>query len=144
MIYRCNILTGYKSESDILYSTQDQGSQTHITGNTTPLLDVHQTSGGDGYPFKSNDGRTVWRWERKGEKVWGPIDLYNTDGSLKNSWDLKDDFDHTDTIALSKYNSSLGWVQVYIDHSDPTDRMWLLTHDLEMVVNNGTSLSNYH
>ena len=139
LIYRHNMFTGNQDNTHVNYSTQDQGSQSIITGTSGSLLDVYQSIGGDGPPLNSADGDWVWRWQREGSEVWAPAQLYN--GSTRKSvGSVNGDANSNSSTTFTK-STRVGWIQTYIDRDEPDKRMWLLGRRLDRATVSGTSIS---
>lgn len=139
LIYRHNMFTGNQDITHVNYSTQDQGSQSIITGTTGNLLDVYQSIGGDGPPLNSADGSWVWRWQREGGEVWVPAQLYN--GTTRKSvGSVNGDANANNSTTFTK-STRVGWIQTYIDRDEPDQRMWLLGRRLDRATVSGSSIS---
>ncbi|MGM0443835.1 MAG: discoidin domain-containing protein [Fibrobacterota bacterium] len=128
LIYRDNLFTGYKDETHIIYSTQDQGTQSIIPGTSGDLLDFYQSIGGDGPPLNSADGRHVWKWDRRGTEVWAPVQMYDGAGNMRSAGDINGRFSSSVTFSD---NTTVGWVRTAIDHDQPASRMWVLSRRLD-------------
>lgn len=139
LIYRDNLFTGYKDETHIIYSTQDQGTQSIIPGTSGEALDFYQSIGGDGPPLKSVDGRWVWKWQREGKEVFAPVEMYDGSGNMKSAGSISGALNSRPKATFSK-SSNVGWVQVYIDRDAPDTRMWLLGNRLDRATLNGSTL----
>lgn len=136
LIYRDNLFTGYKDETHIIYSTQDQGTQSIIPGTTGELLDFYQSIGGDGPPLKSVDGRWVWKWQREGGEVFAPVEMYDASGNMRSAATINGLLKNSPKASFTK-SSNVGWVQTYIDRNAPDIRMWLLGKRLDRVTVQG-------
>lgn len=137
LIYRDNLFTGYKDETHIIYSTQDQGSQSIIPGTSGDALDFYQSIGGDGPPLKSVDGRWVWKWNRQGKEVVAPVEMYDASGNMRSAAAIKSLHNNRPKASFTE-SSNVGWVQVYIDRDAPDTRMWLLSNRLDRATVNGS------
>lgn len=140
LIYRNNLFTGKNSVNDIVYSTQDQGSQDVIPGSSGNSLDVYQTIGGDGPPLKSIDGNWVWKWQREGKEVWIPEELYDASNNLKRIGTVSNAISNNASVTFAN-SSTVGWTQTYIDRAAPGERIWLLGKNLNRATVNGASIT---
>lgn len=146
LIYRNNLITGYKDETHIMYSTQDQGSQSVVKGTGGVLLDFYQSVGGDGPPFNSANGRYAWRYARTGKEVHIPTKVYDDSGEFKSARTLLADAKKNSKVEFTD-SSAFNWLQTYVDHDEPDKQMWLLGKRLDRAhvngnVITGTSISN--
>lgn len=140
LIYRDNLFTGALDETHYYYSTQDQGTQNVIRGETGTSLSVHQSIGGDGPPLKSADGYHVWKWQREGKQVWAPVDIYDNSNLPKSAGSINGGFGSKPSITLPD-NSHIGWIVTHIDQEFGDKHIWLQTQNLEKITWNGSSLS---
>ena len=140
LIYRNNMFTGKNDETHIIYSTQDQGAQSIIPGTTGESLDFYQSIGGDGPPLNSTDGDHVWMWQREGEKVWAPASMYDKSGNMLSAGSVKSAINSNSSTTFTK-STNIGWVQTYIDHDAPANRMWVLSNRLDRAEVSGSSIT---
>ncbi len=127
LVYRDNLITGYKHPDHIIYSTQDQGTGSILEPGTGDLLDFYQSIGGDGPPLGSYDGKSVWKWKRQGSEVYAPVQMYDASGNMRSAGSMNGMFSTKITFTE---NTAMGWVQAVFDHDEPGNRMWLLTRTL--------------
>jgi len=142
LIYRENLFTGGNNSNHINFSTQDQGSQSIITGTSGDVLDFYQNIGGDGPPFDSYDGQNLWKWERQGDKVYSPVKMYTNLGGFRSVSDMNSLFNSSATVTFAR-DTDMGWVQTYIDHNEPDKRIWMLSKKLDRATVSGSSLVGY-
>ena len=127
LIYRDNLITGYKSPDHIIYSTQDQGTGSILEAGTGDTLDFYQSIGGDGPPLGSYDGKNVWKWKRQGSEIYAPVAMYDASGNMRSAGTINGLFGQKISFTQS---TAMGWVQAVIDHDEPGNRMWLLAKTL--------------
>jgi hypothetical protein len=129
LVYRDCLFTGANNTDHINYGTQDQGSQSIIPGTDGDVLDFYQSIGGDGPPIDSYDGLNAWKWNRQGDKVWAPVEVYTSGGAFQSIGTINSRFNSSPTVDFPQ-NSDMNWVQTYIDHSAPDENIWILSRDL--------------
>lgn len=143
LVYRDALFTGNNDPTHINYGTQDQGSQSIIPGTSGNVLDFYQSIGGDGPNIDSQDGLNAWKWKRQGNEVWPPVKVYTAANAFKSIGSINGDFNNADKISFAGSTSYLGWTQNYIDRHAPSQRIWLLTRQLQRATWDGTTLSGH-
>ena len=142
LVYRQNMFTGKNNPDHIMYSTQDQGSGDVIPGSSGTLLDVYQGIGGDGPPLNSADGNWVWKWQREGKEVWAPAEIYDGSGNKRTVGTINGLINNNASTTFTK-TATVGWVQTYIDHDQPDQRIWILGRSLDRATVSGSTISGY-
>lgn len=143
-IYRGSSLTGYKDPRHIIYGTQDQGSQEFMP-SSSELLDtlyVHQRIAGDGAQYTSHDGNWVWRWNREGEVVIIPEELYDNNGNRRTIAQIRNLINNNQSATFTK-STNLSWLRVYIDRAAPAERLWVLAKRLDRATVVGNQMEGY-
>jgi hypothetical protein len=141
LIYRKNVFTGKNDPDHIIYSTQDQGSESIIPGTSGNVLDFYQIIGGDGPPLDSYDGDAVWKWERHGSIVYAPISMYNG-STLRTVGQINSLLISNPSVNFTQ-STNMGWVQTVIDHDQPGTNIWILSKKLDRASWNGTSITGH-
>ncbi len=141
LVYRDALFTGANDPNHIYFGTQDQGSQNIIPNSSGDVLDFYQTIGGDGPSIDSYDGRHAWKWNRTGDVVYAPVDVYTNSGEFRSMWSIYQQFSFSPMVEFSN-ESDMGWVQSYIDHHAPDENLWMLSKQLHRAHWDGSTLSS--
>jgi len=142
LVYRNAMFTGINNVDHINYGTQDQGSQNIIPGSSGDVLEFYQVIGGDGPSIDSYDGSNAWRWDRDGDKVWSPVNVYTSGGNVLSIGQINSQFNSSQTIDFTT-DSDLGWIKTYIDRHSPDKNIWMLSKSLYRATWDGSTIAGH-